>query len=231
MSESVLKSILEESAQLEWAKYDSVPEHTFSRKHCRSMRRIFRQYDNKHHSYGISNSSKRIRITRKTALILVLIVFLTTIAGCAVAYFISQNFRGSVYNDSTELFAINIDNCPSIIEEKYYLPDLSDRFDMLNTNSTPFYQYTSFENKSTGQILSFIQYVKSEFTSHFNTENQDFEEIEINGYYGLCLNLSSNENFYSVILWDNDDYIFELSGDLPKSELIDLAKTAKVFEN
>lgn len=63
MSESILRAVLEESAQHEWDKYDSAPEHTFSRKHCRSMKRIFRQYDNKHHFYGISNSSKRIKIS------------------------------------------------------------------------------------------------------------------------------------------------------------------------
>lgn len=230
MSESVLKSILEESAQLEWAKYDSVPEHSFSRKHCRSMRRIFRQYDNKHHSYGISNSSKRIRITRKTALILVLIVFLTTIAGCAVAYFISQSFRGEVHSDNTELYVINTDNCPSFIEEKYYLSDLSQDFELLDTDSTPFYENTSYKNKLMGQIIVFRQWVKTEYdSSHYNTEGQDFEEIEINGHYGICLDFSPKGHISSCVIWDNGDYIFELSGDLPKNELIDLAKTAKIL--
>lgn len=230
MSESVLKSILEESAQLEWAKYDSVPEHSFSRKHCRSMRRIFRQYDNKHHSYGISNSSKRIRITRKTALILVLIVFLTTIAGCAVAYFISQSFRGEVHSDNTELYVINTDNCPSFIEEKYYLSDLLQDFELLDTDSTPFYENTSYKNKLMGQIIVFRQWVKTEYdSSHYNTEGQDFEEIEINGHYGICLDFSPKGHISSCVIWDNGDYIFELSGDLPKNELIDLAKTAKIL--
>lgn len=232
MSESVLKSILEESAQLEWAKYDSVPEHSFSRKHCRSMRRIFRQYDNKHHSYGISNSSKRIRITRKTALILVLIVFLTTIAGCAVAYFISQSFHGEVHSDNTELYVINTDNCPSFIEEKYYLSDLSQDFKVLDTDSTSFDEYISYQNSLTGQTITFSQYVKTEdYSFHLNTEGHYLEEVYINGCYGLFIDFSSGGVVCSEGMWDNGDYILEIWGNMTKNELIDLAKSAKVFEN
>lgn len=232
MSESVLKSILEESAQLEWAKYGSVSEHTFSRKHCRSMRRIFKLYENKRPSYVNSNPSQRIRITRKAALVLALIIFLAAIAGCAAAYFLSQSFRGTVHHDNTELFVINTDNCPPTIEQKYYLSDLSQDFELLDTDSTPFYEYTSYENKLTGQIIAFRQCVKSEYdSSHYNTEGQDFEEIEINGHYGLCLDFSPKGYIFSGVIWDNGDYILELSADLTKNELIDLAKSAKDFEN
>ncbi len=232
MSESVLKSILEESAQLEWAKYDSVPEHSFSRKHCRSMKRIFRLYDKQHHSYSNSCSNQRVRITRKTALILGLIVFLAAVAGCTVAYFISQSFRGEVHSDNTELFAINTDNCPSFIEEKYYLSDLPQDFEVLDTDSTPFYEYTNYKNKLTGQIIVFDQCVKTEYgSSHYDSEGQDFEEIEINGHYGLYLEFCTDGRLHSCVIWDNGDYIFETSGDLPKNKLIDLANSTKVFEN
>ena len=229
MSESILRAVLEESAQHEWDKYDSAPEHTFSRKHCRSMKRIFRlQYDNKHHFYGISNSSKRIRITRKTVLILVIIVFLSAVAGCTAAYFISKSFRGKVHSDNTELFAINTYNCPSFIEDKYYLSDLLQDFEVFDTDSTPFYEYTNYKNMLMGQNIAFRQWVKTEYdSSHYNTESQNFEEIEINGYYGICLDFSPKGNISSCLIWDNGDYILELSGDLPKNELIVLAKTAK----
>lgn len=232
MSERILRAVLKESAQLEWAKYDNVPEHTFSRKHCRSMKRIFKLYDKQHHSYSNSCSNQRVRITRKTALIIVLIVFLAAAAGCAAAYFMSQSFHGTVRHDYTELFVINTDNCPPIIEEKYYLSDLLQDFELLDTDSTPFYENTSYKNKLTGQVIAFRQWVKTEYdSSHYNTEGQDFEEIEINGHYGICLDFSPKGHISSCVIWDNGDYIFELSGDLPKNELIDLAKTAKISKN
>ena len=32
-------------------------------------------------------------------------------------------------------------------------------------------------------------------------------------------------------MWDNDDYILEIDGNLPKDGLLELAKSAKVLEN
>lgn len=232
MSESILRSLLEESAKLEWAEYDNAPAHDFSRKHSRSMKRIFRLFDkNTCQSYASVNASSRIRFSRRTVLVLLLIVFTAAVAGCTVAYFMSQSFSGKVHKDNTELFVLNTDNCPSNIEQKYYLSDLPEGYELLNTDASPFYEYTSYQNNLTGQTISFRQYVKTEFDSvHYNTEDKDFEEIEINGHYGLCLEFNSNGYLHSSLIWDNGDYILELSGDLPKTEIIDLAKSTKVYE-
>ena len=74
--------------------------------------------------------------------------------------------------------------------------------------------------------------VKAVFgSSHYNTEGQDFEEININGHYGVCLYFDLQSYIYAGVVWDSEDYILELSGDLTKKELIDLAKTAKVFKD
>ena len=154
------------------------------------------------------------------------------LAGYAVMYFVSNSFRGKVNNDNTELFVINTENCPSTIEDIYYLSDLSDNFEVLSTNSTPFSEYISYQNKATGQTFSFNQWVKAVFgSSHYNTEGQDFEEININGHYGVCLYFDLQSYIYAGVVWDSEDYILELSGDLTKKELIDLAKTAKVFKD
>ena len=45
MSESVLKSILEESARLEWVKYEHAQEHVFSKKHERKMKHVFKLFE------------------------------------------------------------------------------------------------------------------------------------------------------------------------------------------
>ena len=235
MSESILRAILEESVRHEWDKYDNVPEHIFSKKHERSMNRIFKLFEKnkcKFESHLISIPTHNFRFTKKTVLVLVTILFLAALAGCAVMYFVSNSFRGKVNNDNTELFVINTENCPSTIEDIYYLPDLSDDFEVLTTNSTPFSEYISYQNKVTGQTFSFTQWVKAEFgSSHYNTEGQDFEEIDINGHYGLCLYFDLQSYIYAGVVWDIGDYILELSGDLTKNELIDLAKTAKVSDD
>lgn len=160
------------------------------------------------------------------------VIFLAALAGCGVTYFTSKNFYGKVNADNTELFVINTENCPSTIEDKYYLPCLPDGYEVLGTDSTPFYEWISYENPATEQTLTFCQFAKVSFDStHYDTENQKFQEININGHSGLCLDYSSQGYNYAVIVWDNGDYILELYGETSKNELYDLAKTAKVYKD
>lgn len=235
MSESILRAVLEESAQLEWDRYDNMPEHIFSKKHERSMKRIFKLFEKnrcKFESHLLSKPNHNFSFTKKTVLGLVTIIFLAALAGCAVMYFVSNSFRGKVNNDNTELFVINTENCPSTIEDIYYLSDLSDNFEVLSTNSTPFFEHISYLNKVTNQSISFNQWVKTEYgSSHYDTESQNFEEIKVNEHYGLCLAYSSQDYNYTNIVWDNGDYILELYGETSKNELYDLAKTAKVYKD
>jgi hypothetical protein len=235
MNESVLKSLIKESVELELAKYREVPEHDFSKKHNRAMKRIFKLYEKNTRKFrptAIAKQKTHIKLTRKTALIAIVIAFLAVLAGCGIRYFISQSFRGAVYSDNTELFPIDIESGPSTIEEKYYLSELPEEFEILDAGSSPFNVYISYKNRFSYQTISFNQWVKSEFGSiHYNTENYELEEIEINGHYGVCLDLSDETYSCSCAIWDNGDYILEISADLSKNELLDLAKSAKVYEN
>ena len=142
------------------------------------------------------------------------------------------NFYGKVNADNTELFVINTENCPATIEDKYYLPCLPDGYEVSGTDSTPFFEHISYLNKVTNQSISFNQWVKTEYgSSHYDTESQNFEEINVNECYGLCLAYSSQDYNYTNIVWDNGDYILELYGETSKNELYDLAKTAKVYKD
>lgn len=235
MSESVLKSILEESARLEWVKYENAQEHVFSKKHERKMKHVFKLFernDCKLKPYIGSRPHYHFRFTKRNIIVLLAVIFLAALAGCGVTYFTSKNFYGKVNADNTELFVINTENCPSTIEDKYYLPCLPDGYEVLGTDSTPFYEWISYENPATEQTLTFCQFAKVSFDStHYDTENQKFQEININGHSGLCLDYSSQGYNYAVIVWDNGDYIFELFGEYSKNELCDLAKTAKVYKD
>lgn len=234
MSESILKSILEESARLEWDKYENVPEHKFSLKHRLAMKRIFKLYEKNTraiHSAAVSKP-KRFRLTRKAVLTAIVIVFLAALAGCTAAYFVSQSFRGDVHKEFTRIFPIDTENCPTTIEEKYYLPKLPEGFEVLETDSTPHDVYTSYKYFSTGETITLRQFVKTDFSPiHFNTEKCDFQEVDINGHCALLLDYSSIGEKFSSVVWDNGDYVIELCGNLSKNEVIDLAKTAKVCEN
>ena len=241
MFENLLDEVLTEYYMNEFSFCSTVPEHKFSLKHRLAMKKIFKRFErnvdclrSKHfetQAAAIDFTERRFRFTPKRVLLLVIIILLATLAGCSVVYFTSQNFRGKVYSDNTELFPINTENCPTTIEEKYYLPEIPDGFEVLQNSSNPFYEFVSYINRQTGQTISLGQYVKSEFHSfHFNTEKGDLIEVEINGCYGLFIDLSDEENNISDVIWDNGDYILKVSGNFTKSILPDLAESTKILE-
>ena len=235
MNESVFKTILQEHSMNEWAKYENAAQHAFSKKHERRMKRTFELFEKNTRKYHVGECDSyrnHIKFSRKSILLMCLLVFLAIITGCTVAYFISNNFRGEIYDVSTKLSIIDIDNCPSVIEEKYVLSGLTDNFEIIDSFSMPISEYVCYKNKSTGDTINFTQWVKSEFdSSNYNTENNNFTEVKINDWNGLCLELIDNESYYSGVIWDVGDYILEISGNVDKNTIVNLAKTAKIVNN
>lgn len=174
--------------------------------------------------------SKHFRLSAKHIILFAAIIFLMLLTGFVIIYF-SKNFYGTVYNDNTHLFAVDKENCPTTIEYEYYIPELPEGFELVKHASSSFDVYTLYENKSSGQGLTLTQCTKIEFKPHYNTEHHDFEEITINGHSGLCIDFSSDEYNNSILIWDNGNYILELSGDFNKNSLCDLAKSAKILKN
>ena len=229
MIECTFDQILADWAKSEWEEFADAPEFITSKKHDRAMKRIFKRYERNVKKLR-QRSDIRIRNIRRRVTVVVLVIIVAVLSGCAAAYFISQSFRGNVHSDNTELFPIILDNCQTVIEEKYYLSELPDSFEILYTNSTPFYEFVSYQNEQTGQTIDFKQYVKSKFgSSHYNTENGKLFEVEINGHSGVFLDVSDDKQNYTGVIWDNGDYILELVGDLDKNGLLNLAKSAKVL--
>lgn len=56
-----------------------------------------------------------------------------------MAVYFSRNFHGTVYNDNTQLFAVNTENCFITIKYEYYLSNLPDGFKMVEHDSSSFY--------------------------------------------------------------------------------------------
>ncbi len=65
--------------------------------------------------------------------------------------------------------------------DPYYLSDLPDGFEMVEHDSSSYNVYILYENASSEQVITFSQYTKEKSTPHYNTEHDNFEEIEING--------------------------------------------------
>ena len=137
-NEALLDEVLTEYYDDYLSKFDDVVEHRFSLRHRIKMKKIFRIYEKNvkklYHEPAVKQHEiGKVRLNRKTVLAIVAIVLLSVIAGCAVAYFVTENFRGTVHEDNTQLFAINIEGAPTAIEYTYELSDIPQGFQMIET--------------------------------------------------------------------------------------------------
>ncbi len=220
MSNYTFEEIIDEVYRREYSEFDNAPEHRFSLRHRLKMRQIFRLFGkNAKRLYA-----PRFRLTRRTAIILVAMIFLAALSACASPLIIGE-FIGSEHEDNTQLFAKNIGGAPATIEDVYVLTEIPEGFVCTGEMLVPSAYCITYTNDSTGANIMLIQSTKMEFSTHYNTEGYWFEEIEINGHTGLCIEFDVEDH---IIVWDNGDYILELTCELSKNETIKLAKSAKL---
>ena len=237
MNENILKEILAEICAEEIAELNKFPPFKPSLRHRYAMMCIFSSFEKRLRQTNgkppqASSAHRRpSRLSTRLVILVAVIVCAALLMG-AIFIYVSKSFRGTVNEDNTYLFAINMENCPETIEYEYYLPDLPEGFEMIEHYNLSLHDvYTQYKNELSGQTIMLSQWVKKKYSRHYNTEDQNFEQIEINGHEGIYIYLSGIKNSRSMVIWDNDDYILEIVGNLPKEELVILANSAKILEN
>lgn len=222
MEKIMLSQVLEKICVEEASAITAAPMPKLSYGHKRQMKKIFSKYQK------CLYTGRKYRITGVKRLILVVtIIFLamfTAAAGAASIY----GFKQNKHHNYTELLTVNSENCPKTIENVYYLSEIPEGYELYEVDSNSRYVYTSYMNYNTNRCLTFTQNVKDGYNGNFNTEQQNFEGLDINGRYALYLDFSNLEQAGGTVVWDNVDYILQISGDFTKDELVNLAKSAKL---
>ena len=114
---------------------------------------------------------------------------------------------------------------PNTIEHKYEITvDLSD-YRIVYSYSNSAEIYNEYANGKT--VISFAQSIIGDFNKNYNTENAVIENIYINGYDATAF--LDNRGYYTLI-WNNGEYVFELSSNIGKDELISIAKSVQKVE-
>ena len=112
MNEITLDEIVIAAHDAEFSQYDNVPEHVFSRKHNRAMKRIFKAYEKQtaflrndiiHRKSAVSH----FRWNRKTVIVMLMVIFLAVLSGCAAIIYYLGGFKTDVYTDNTQLFPVH----------------------------------------------------------------------------------------------------------------------------
>jgi len=225
MNEYSLKEIMEEVHSLDFAEFDNAPEHKFSRRHKRAMKKILAQFS-KNSQMG---QTRRFSLKKRVVLAFVAIFVAMFFTG-AISSYKTHDFKGVVHSDNTEITVANSENAPETIEYRYSLTGLPSGYELINSDyEIAVCEY--YENKSTGGWVTFTQFAKKNYIGHLNTEHNSIEEVDINGHVALLIDSSDSKGAIAEITWDNGDYILEIVGTLTKNEVINLAKSAKVLEN
>lgn len=240
MSENILKEILLEVHEIECGVVDDLPDIKPSLRQRLAMKKIFARYERNSRKLKnagiieetptIEHRTKRYNIKQRLLIAALIIILMTFLAGCvsAIVKYVSGHFNGTVYENNTQLFVVNMENCPQTIEYQYVLNNIPEGFELTKTISSSTNVYTLYLNKSTGQVITLEQWVKSQFSTHYNTEKNTFEEININGITRLFIDFSTDKRNNSVLIWDNEDYIIEISVDLDKKSALNLLDIAKI---
>ena len=222
MSNKIFGELMNAYYSNEFSNLEEV-EFVFSKRHNRRMKKIFRLYEKNVRKFKKENTAEpitKVKFNRKTVMIAIMAIILALVAGCAVAMFTSNAFSGHIYSDNTELFPINPEGGKQSIEDKYYIRDYLKSSIIDSNTDINIVEDTLKNNKN----IILVQYVKKYFKSHYNTEQNNFELCNVNGNEALFLDFSTGEKNWGLIVWDNKDYILEISGEASKSELIELAE-------
>ena len=222
MDRKILEGALEKVYRDEFAEFDIPQEHRFSLRHRIKMRRIFSLYRKNMRKLNTSG----IKFRRQLIAALIIIILLTIVTGCAAI--IISHFVIMEHDNNTQLKAGDFSGGKEIIEEIYYIYALPDGFECVNElkpemsgGSEHWITYTN-----DNLVIAFFQSTKESYDAHYSAEESDLEHITINGYSALYIDYGS-EIDSGTIIWDNGDYIFEVTGTFPKNKLIELAESVK----
>lgn len=240
MNEDILKEIMLEVHRIECGVPDDLPDFKSSLRHRMAMKRIFARFERnarKLRNIGTiqeppitEHKARRYNLKQRILIATLIIILMTLLAGCVsvIVKFVSERFNGTVYEDNTQLFAVNSEKFPQTIEYLYALTDIPEGFELIENDATSVDVYTLYENNSTKQTITLRQWVKSVFKSHFNTQQYLFEEVTVNGKTGLCLDLSNKDHYHTLLIWDNEDYIIGVVADLDKKDVLNLLNITKL---
>lgn len=159
-----------------------------------------------------------------SAIIAAAIMGTTTVAAYAPARNAVKNFFLRIFNNhsvvSVQYDSEDIGNHKNRIEKRYSITVpgnfVLDESESVSTSSHIGLRYYS-ENKS--ESIYFDQYTADSYFSYYDNERGNFK-TSLDKFENEFMIYTNND--FINILWDNGEYIFELSGNLSEIEIMDI---------
>lgn len=186
-----------------------VPEAEYTKNHDKWLKNLLNKMrDNKYHTF----TTKTIKVLLVAAVLCALL--LTAFVVPSSRKYIIDNF------DVFSRYKITENNKNSVNGEITvgYIPD---GFELTNENISSNLIANDYTN---GNDLITVSKFSSSIKVEFDTETGSIENIENNGQIYIFY---VDKNNYNYLVWNKNDYIYQINGAISKDELLKIAETVK----
>lgn len=206
-------SALEEACLLsceQWVdSFSQIPKHKFSKEHNKAIEKII--YPDKK-DYHINFSKKSVKILLIAAILLSFATTVFAIPTCR-EHILNKFSNHSEYSVTSSDKAKDVKSL-----DVNYVPNGFKIFEKDTNKFGYIYEYRHDEKIFT------VEKIMIDIPINFDTEKYGSEEIEINGIRAICYR--SDDDIYGII-FNNGEYIFSISGNLSKDELVKIAQNVE----
>ena len=216
MNENILAEVFEDIYRQEFSEFDDATRHFFSLRHRKAVKGIL------YPKAAVYTAKRGIPIKKR--LLIALLVILLSAIGVAACAAVGRSFSFKEKGEFTVMTPVIDQNAPVMIDDYYYLPAVPEGFELYDQErcltSSSFYYKDGSE-----RCFFFSQSVKENFFVYYDSEGWFTEEIKISERPAVYF---TEDGINGTIVWDNEDFILEIGGDLSKEELIALAESVKI---
>ncbi len=207
--------------ELPEGKYDE--PHEFSPRFEKKMQKLIRR--ERRFYFPLVKTPVRRLVTIVVTVIIALSVLTMSVGAFRNAFF---HFLTEVFPTHTTVRSAETDSGFTDFRDVYEFSEIPEGFELAyksNLIGECFYLHQRYAKGNRYIILD--QWIKSEYDVDINTEHNDAEPIEINGFEGFILIMGED----IIVTWDNGDYILEVTANVGKDALISLAESVKKVES
>jgi len=199
-----------------------VKDHKYSKKYQSRIKEAFAVFDTE-------KKPKTHLIRRRVILAIIIAALIGAIT--VAAYEPARKFFLSIFSDHTEVTPADngseIDRHKTVIEKKYsvtvpagYVLDIDSSVETDEMISQVYY-LSSDRTRSIG----FKQLIKKLYK--IEVDNEDTDLVSKTDKNGREILIHNYNDLSTIIIWDDGEYIFELSGEMSESELMEIYYTVK----
>ena len=227
MGHLIIEKALNEVYQLEMSEIESLPNHKFSLKFRKKMKRILRESNAPRNCTSENNIAKVFRRKKTFRLVLVAVLLMAFLTACAATVrYVYDRFVREEHATYSMMMSIEDEDAPTEILEKYDIGRDMSGYERIVVEDDEIGRLIEYNRGH--KFVTFNQELKCNYSSvRLNTEDATVTETYVDGVQAICL---SREDGYGII-WDNGFYVLTVWGNLSEKEIMEIANSVCVEKN